>query len=185
MSSHVYTGRLAGDWRVYDAGTENMRAINRLAVSNGYYTKKDEEGNDVRVEREASFLPLIVWGAAAKYCSEMSGKGFLVSIDAQLKTQQGRHGTITFEDDGTEERVWFQRFELKVLRLLSAQAPKKSGAPRQASQTNPTADRLQAMLSDASEEDRTQLKEVLSRIQKSADAKKPETEKTASNNYPF
>ena len=86
-----------------------------LAVNRRY---KDKRG-----DREADFIPIILWGRQAELLTDFAGKGSLVSVEGEMRTRR-------YEKDGeirTAVEVvcqHFQMLESKAQRELREGGPK-------------------------------------------------------------
>ena len=90
MNKVILVGRLTREPEVKYTPTGKMVATFNLAVDRGY--QKDKE------QREADFVPIVVWGKPAEFCGNYLRKGSKVLVDGRLQIR-------SYEKDGQKRYV--------------------------------------------------------------------------------
>lgn len=85
MNKAILVGRLTRDPEVKYTPSGKMVATFTLAVDRGY--QKDKEN------KEADFVPIVVWGKAAEFCGNYLNKGSKILVDGRLQIR-------SYEKDG-------------------------------------------------------------------------------------
>lgn len=89
MNKVILVGRLTKDPEVKYTPTGKIVATFTLAVDRGY--QKDKE-------READFVPIVVWGNTAEFCGNYLNKGSKILVDGRLQIR-------SYEKDGQKRYV--------------------------------------------------------------------------------
>ena len=89
MNKCILIGRLAKDPDVRYTQTGKMVATFNLAVDRPY--QKDKQ-------KEADFIPIVVWGKPAEFCGNYLRKGSKVLVDGRLQIR-------SYEKDGQKRYV--------------------------------------------------------------------------------
>ena len=105
----IAIGRLTATPELQKTASDKSVARTTLAVNRRF---KDSQG-----EREADFIPLVVWGKLAETLVSYASKGSLLSIEGELRTRR-------YEKDGQNRYVTevlvngFQLLESRAQRAL-------------------------------------------------------------------
>ena len=86
MNVVILTGKLTKDVELkYLPNSEKAVGNTSLAVDRPYQKGKD---------KEADFLPLVMWGKTAEFAAQYSGKGKLVEVVGSIRTRnyEGKDG---------------------------------------------------------------------------------------------
>lgn len=89
----ILTGNLTGDPELRYTQTGRARTRFSIAVSRQY---RDQEGN---LQKETTFVPIVVWGQQAENCASFLKKGRPVAVDGRLRidtfeTQEGERKKV-------------------------------------------------------------------------------------------
>ena len=89
MNKVILVGRLTRDPEVKYTPSGRMVATFTLAVDRPFTAAAKEKG-----EREADFVPIVVWGNTAEFCGNYLNKGSKILVDGrlQLRTYDGKDG---------------------------------------------------------------------------------------------
>jgi len=89
----ILTGNLTADPELRYTQTGQARTRFNIAVDRQY---RDREG---KLQRETTFVPIVVWGPQAETCANYLQKGRMVAVDGRLRidtfeTQEGERRKI-------------------------------------------------------------------------------------------
>lgn len=90
MNKVILVGRLTRDPEVKYTPTGKMVATFTLAVDRGYTANREQ--------READFVPIVVWGNTAEFCGNYLNKGSKILVDGRLQIR-------SYEKDGQKRYV--------------------------------------------------------------------------------
>lgn len=90
MNKVILVGRLTRDPEVKYTPTGKMVATFTLAVDRGYTANREQ--------READFVPIVVWGNTAEFCGNYLNKGIKILVDGRLQIR-------SYEKDGQKRYV--------------------------------------------------------------------------------
>ena len=102
MNSVNLIGRLTRDVEIRYTQTNNTAVANFTIAVNRAYVKEGEE-------RQADFIPIIVWGKTGEFCQKYFRKGMQVGITGRIQTRnwdddQGQKHYVT---EIVAEHVYF------------------------------------------------------------------------------
>lgn len=97
----VLIGRLTKDVDLRFTATGKPTANFTLAVDRPY---RNQQG-----EKEADFIPVVVWNKLAEHCANYIGKGRLVAVDGrlQIRSYDGNDGQRKYITEVVAETVKF------------------------------------------------------------------------------
>jgi single-strand DNA-binding protein len=97
----VLIGRLTKDVDLRFTTTGKPTANFTLAVDRPY---RNQQG-----EKEADFIPVVVWNKLAEHCANYIGKGRLVAVDGrlQIRSYEGQDGQRKYITEVVAETVKF------------------------------------------------------------------------------
>lgn len=97
----VLIGRLTKDVDLRFTATGKPTANFMLAVDRPY---RNQQG-----EKEADFIPVVVWNKLAEHCANYIGKGRLVAVDGrlQIRSYDGNDGQRKYITEVVAETVKF------------------------------------------------------------------------------
>jgi len=106
----ILIGRLTRDPELSYIPAGDAVAKFTLAVSRPFVNKDGE--------READFIPIVVWRKPAENCAKYIGKGSLVAVDGRLQTRN-------YEKDG--RRVYITEVVADSVRFLDSRKKQEQG----------------------------------------------------------
>jgi single-strand DNA-binding protein len=112
----ILTGNLTGDPELRYTQTGTARTRFSIAVSRQY---RDQEGN---LQKETTFVPIVVWGQQAENCANFLKKGRPVAVDGRLRID-------TFETQEGERK--------KVVEVIAQRVEFLGGRPAEAEEKPP------------------------------------------------
>jgi single-strand DNA-binding protein len=102
LNRSILIGRLANEPELKYAGANNNAVVNfRLAVERNFTNQAGE--------READFIPIVVWGKQAEACANYLAKGRLCAVDGRIQVR-------SWEQDG--ERRYMTEVVAQDVRFL-------------------------------------------------------------------